>query len=227
MQFLLKYATKLFLLLLLAAASFNSFGQNKKSGEIGVVLGGSYYMGELNKTPFVGTKLSAGAFYRHTFDTRFAVNGNFTYGKLAGNSENTNFDNAAIQSFTNPFYELGGIAEFNFIPFLPGNKKYFSTPYVFAGLAETYYPAGRKKFLLNIPFGVGFKYNLNTNFILAAHMAMHKTFNDDIDYFYAPRPSDHGGDKQWGYAANKDWYSVFGVTLSYKIKYRVKCPAFD
>ena len=227
MPFQLKYTSKLFILLLLAAVSSNAFGQNKKSGEIGIVLGGSYYMGELNKTPLVGTKLSAGAFYRHTFDTRFAVNGNFTYGKLAGDAENTAFENPSIQSFNNPFYELGGVAEFNFIPFLPGNKKYFSTPYVFAGFATAYYPGGRKKFLYNIPFGVGVKHNLNTNFILAAHVALHKTFNDEIDYFYLPKPNDSNGIKQWGYVANKDWYSIFGVTLSYKIKYSVKCPAFD
>jgi len=222
----IKYAKKSAFLLLLCVVSFTSYAQSKKSGEVGISVGGSYYLGELNKTAFVGTNISAGAFYRHTIDTRYAITGEFTYGTLSGDMENTVFKHGGIETFKKHFYEIGGIGEFNFKPFLPGNKKYIYTPYVFAGLACAYYPKGTTEFILNIPFGIGVKYNLNTNFILGGFMGMHKTFTDNIDYAYVP-PSETNVIKQWGYEGNKDLYSVFGVTLSYKIKYSMKCPAFD
>jgi len=232
MQFLKKYfANTILIIILLAAVSFGSLGQNKKSGEIGISLGGSYYLGELNKTPFVGTKLSAGAFYRHTFDTRYAIKGNFTYGTLSGDAENTVFVNPGIVSFKNRLFELSGTGEFNFIPYLPGNKKYIYTPYVFAGVATAFYLGGEKSFIYSIPFGMGVKYNLNDNFMLGAFIGMHKTIikthNDNLDYEYYPKPTAAEPIKQWSYDGNKDWYSVFGVSLSYKIKYSIKCPAFD
>lgn len=214
------------LLLLLSITIFNSnvLSQEKRSGELGVALGGSYYLGEINKIPFVGTRPAVGVLYRHTFDTRLAITGNFTYGRLAGNAKpNSYYQYDGDKSFNSSFYELSAVGEFNFIPFLPGKKKYVYTPYIFAGVSEIYYKRDNYlyKFIFSIPFGVGVKYNINTKFIFGAFIGMRKTFFDYMDY--KPR----NNDKQVYYAGNKDWYSVFGVSLSYKIKYNAKCPAFD
>lgn len=217
-------------LLLVAFNVTNAINQNR-TGEIGISLGGTYYLGEYNKTPFIGTNLSAGAFYRHNIDTRFSLTGNVFYGKLSGKEENSAFivGENAPKSFNNTFYEFSPVMEFNFTRFVAGKpQKYYFTPYVFAGGAAAYYPKGETKFILSIPFGMGVKYNLNHRFIFSAFAGMRKTFTDKIDYEYTP-PShtDINPYKQWGYTGNKDWYSVFGFSLSYKINYRMKCPAFD
>ncbi len=229
MHTIYKYLPKLITVLLFCILITPLKAQMKKSGEIGVSVGGSYYLGDINKIPFVGTKLSVGALYRHTIDTRLALTGVFTYGKLSGDDakSNNSFQIERNKSFNNAFYELGAVGEFNFTRFLPANKNYIYTPYVFAGLGGFYYPNGEKsKFILNIPFGIGVKYNINRKIIFGAFAGMRKTFNDDIDFEYTPPTPGHTF-KQYGYAGNKDWYSVFGISLSYKIKYPMNCPAFD
>jgi len=205
----------------------SAYSQDKRSGEIGIFAGGSYYLGDINKTPFVGTQPSFGAFFRHSFDTRFAATGSINYGKLKGNTENSVYNIPEFIEFNKPFYELEANGEFNFMRFFSGKvKKYPFTPYLSAGIGLTYYPQGSSNFIFNIPFGVGVKYNLNSYFILSSYIGMRKTFVDNIDYDYS-QPSQNRDFKQYGYVGNKDWYSVFGVSLSYKIKYRMKCPAFN
>ncbi len=224
-----KNLTKLTIILLFCFLNTPLKAQMKKSGEIGVSVGGSFYLGDINKIPFLGTKISAGVLYRHTIDTRFAITGSFTYGKLSGDDANSSndFQIERNKSFNNPFYELAAVGEFNFMRFLPAKKNYIYTPYVFAGVGGIYYPNGESSnFIFSIPFGVGVKYNINRKIIFGAFAGMRKTFNDDIDFDYTPPTPGHPF-KQYGYAGNKDWYSVFGISLSYKIKYRMKCPAFD
>lgn len=212
--------------------SINCMSQHNKSGEIGVSAGGTYYLGEFNKTPFVGTNISAGAFYRHTIDTRFAVTGSFYYGKLSGKEEKSDFmvSDGTEPAFKRSFFEISPVVEFNFLPFLPGKpNKYYYTPYVFAGLATAYYPKGDKPYILSMPFGMGAKFNINHRYLFGFFMGMRKTFldaGDMLDYKYEP-PNIDNATKQWGYKSNKDWYSIFGISLSYKINYRMKCPAFD
>jgi len=200
-------------------------GQTRKSGEFGLTAGGSYYLGDLNKIPFVGTKLAFGAFYRHTIDSRFSVRGNLNYGHLAGDASEIKYAFPTNYTFNNSFYELNGLFEFNFMPYTPTSKKTKFTPYVSAGAGLIYYPKGAKQFIFTIPFGVGAKYNIYKNFMLGADIGMRKTLRDDLDYPYSPPAGDNP--LQNNYAGTKDWYSVFGVYLSYKIKYREKCPAFD
>jgi len=196
------------------------FGQNKKSGEVGVSLGGAYYLGDLNKIPFKNTTLSAGAFYRHIFNYRYSARGTFNYGHLNGSG--TNLQNNAEQ-FSGPFYEFSGTMEFNFRPFVPGDKKFDYAPYVFAGMSMVYYQIGQNMLIPTIPFGVGCKIHLTNIFSLGFTYQMNKTFTDYVDYKY--NTLENG--RQVSYAGNKDWFSVFGINLAYKLNYRMKCPAFD
>jgi hypothetical protein len=200
-------------------------GQTKASGEVGVFAGGSYYLGDLNKIPFVGTNLAFGVLYRHTIDSRFSATGNLNYGHISGDASEVQYDFPNNYTFKNVFYELNGQLEFNFLPYTPTSKKTRYTPVVFAGVGMMYYPKGTRKFIFNIPFGIGIKYNIYKNYMLGINAGMRKTFRDDLDYPYSPPPQDNP--MQNNYAGNDDWYSVFGVYLSYKIKYRQKCPAFD
>ncbi len=122
--------------------------------------------------------------------------------------------------------------EYNFLPFLAAYKKTKYTPYVFAGMGLTFYsktgPAFQQFPMFVLPFGVGFKYNLYQNLCLGFQIGMRKTFSDKMDDEYNFQSLiDFNRISQYGYEGNKDWYSMFGFYLSYKIKYRAKCPAFD
>ncbi len=208
--------------------NYNTSAQRKDSGELGISAGGTFYLGDINKIPFAGTRLSAAAFYRHNINPRYSLTGTFTYGTLyADDAKSKNvFQQQRNKSFKRSFYELSAVTEFNFIPFLPCDKKYYYTPYVFAGLAVAYYPDGSSMFITSIPFGIGFKNTINKNWVFGFYAGMRKTFTDKLDFTYIP-PTENAPKKQKGYAGNDDWYSVFGISLSYKINYRLKCPAFD
>lgn len=207
-----------------------TFAQITKSAEIGVTIGGSYYLGELNKMPGVNSNLAFGAFYKHNINKRFSLKGQVQYGSLAAEANPddvfTQLNPGTVTSFNNTFYDLNASLEYNFNHFLAANNKYDYTPYIFAGLGFMYYPNGASPFLPTLPFGLGFKFNLYKNFIAGANFTMNKTFTDKLDYVYTP-PSETHVFKQYGYTGNNDWYSVYGIYLSYKINYRVKCPAFD
>jgi hypothetical protein len=228
---MLKYISLTFIALFTIGLFQPNVAQETKSGEIGILAGGSFYLGDLNKTPFLNSKLALGAFYKHNINKRFSLKGAFNYGHLSGKAAQDNnvfpqINPSTVVDFNHPFYELNGVTEFNFIPFLAANRKFTFTPYAFAGLGLMYYPKGASKFVVNIPFGLGTKYNIYKNFMLGVDFSIKKTFSDKLDYTYAP-PSETNVFTQYGYAGNKDWYAVYGIYLSYKIKYRVKCPAFD
>jgi len=237
-----KYTFRIiFILFYLIVYTNYLIAQDKRSGEIGITVGGSYMLGDINKIPFMETNFSGGAFFRHTIDTRLAINTNLTYGKLTGSDAkyNNGYQKARNKSFNSDFWEVGATGEFNFIPFLPARRNYTYTPYIFAGVSTCYYPGGtdptetitgggvyRNKFIFTIPFGMGLKYNIDEDFILSGFIGMRKTFNDYLDFHYTP-PSPNRAEKQIAYRNNYDWFSVFGISLSYKIIYKVKCPAFD
>ncbi len=213
------------ILVILAISFPSAFSQQNKSGEIGIGMGVSYYLGDYNKVPFKGSRFSAGGFYRHNFDTRYALRVAVNYIQLYGNSNSIPSD-VVSTSFSQNVYDLNIAGEFNFIPFLPINKKYTYTPYVLAGVGIQYLPNGEKEYLLAIPFGLGIKYNLNKSFCIAIETSFYKTFSDYVDVSYQEANA-NSKIKQQCYEGNNDWYSIFGIKLTYKIKYKMKCPAFD
>jgi hypothetical protein len=191
--------------------------QKKSSGEAGIGLGASSYFGDLNKVPYSNPHFAANLFYRHTFDVRLAVKGIFQYAFLSASG--THFQGEVPETPLNDrIYDIAILGEFNFMRFLPKNRKYVYTPYITAGvgcLLNNYY--------FNIPFGAGLKYNLKNGFIVGGEVLMKKMFTDNLDYL----PQVGMGGHQTSYAGNTDWYSVFSVNLAYKINYAEKCPAIN
>ena len=57
--------------------------------EIGVFMGGSYYIGDLNEVHFNLTNPATGIFYKKNIDRRFAIKSSLLYGEIKG-SDKTN-----------------------------------------------------------------------------------------------------------------------------------------
>lgn len=97
---------------------------------------------------------------------------------------------------------------------------------------------GRKPYSLigfNIPFGIGVKVGISRKIGMAAFWEMHKTFSDYLDdisttyyldgavidpndpqqYLSDPTMSYQPG-MQRGNSRNQDWYSFYGITITYK-----------
>jgi hypothetical protein len=77
----------------------------------------------------------------------------------------------------------------------------------------------------NIPVGIGFKYSPWKRWTIGAEWQFKKTFNDDIDRFNNTKPSIINGNKKGSLFLNTDWISFFGVSVSYRLAVKSKCPS--
>ena len=128
------------ILLLIAtfAFSFSTEAQQfKPNTEVGILLGTSYYLGDLNTTHFNQPLPAAGLIIRKNIDKRFAYKAEVMYLNIQSDerySEDTIAKNRGLH-FKSPIYELSGQVEFNFLPYQPGNPLYTWTPYVYTGIS--------------------------------------------------------------------------------------------
>jgi len=211
----------------------NLYSQNS---EIGLLGGTGYYLGELNPAVQVANKVrpALGVFYRKNTSKRYALRFGLNYAKLSATDKysSTELSQYRQLSFSTDLWEAYGTLEFNFIPYQINNYTTSSfTPYVFIGAAV---------FLVNpsvsggssnldkgnviapsMPFGLGVKFNFVRNLGLAIEWGMRKTLTDRIDGLNETYISGY----QLSNSENKDWYSIVGITLNYKILTKTDhCP---
>lgn len=184
---------------------------NRSKSELGILVGGSSYIGELNQfRPFYNTQLAAGIIYRYNVHSRMCIRGNFTYGKLKASDADASQDVLVNRnlSFESTIFELAGGVEFNYFPFQIGHDHYKGTGYILAEIGlfrmnpMTEYngnmielqPLGTEGqgsslsnksnyslTQLTIPLGVGFKFSLGERCALNLEYGIRKTFTDYID----------------------------------------------
>ena len=111
----------------------------QKSSELGLFLGGSYYIGDLNPLGHFNqfTKPAGGIVFRYNFNSRLAARANAFIGAIEGQDS---FSNSPAQHqrnlhFKSDIYELSAQLEFNFLDYKIGDDRQLFSPYVFFGLA--------------------------------------------------------------------------------------------
>lgn len=211
----MKFIFKIFVLGLTLIGTCNSvFSQTEKfssRSSLGVMIGGSYYIGDLNQFGhFKHTNLSGSLIYRYHVNSRVAVRGALRYGKVEGYDSDSDDPYKQLRnfSFESDIFEFSAGIEFNFLNYKLGNSKYFFTPYMFLDLGvfkmdpKTKYKGelvrlrgvgteGQGTELTDIkryplvqfviPFGIGFKINLGKRAALTVEYGMRKTFTDYLD----------------------------------------------
>lgn len=190
------------------------FAQSKKferSKDIGLLVGSSYYIGEVNPYKHFGTRLNPGGgiSFRNNWDRRWGIRGSLLYHSIEAWDEDS--DDPWIRNrnlhFKNQIVEGSLQFELNFFPYQLGNKSYPMTPYLFAGVSYfnmrpqanyngTWYelqPLGTegqgtiyggdkyKTSLMSVPFGVGFKTNIWAIFGFSLEWGVRKTWTDYFD----------------------------------------------
>ena len=111
--------------------------QFKPNTEIGLLLGTSYYLGDLNTAHFNQSSPAAGLIIRKNIDQRFVYKAEIMYLNLKSDeteSKDTIAYNRGLH-FRSPVYELSGQLEFNFLPYQPGNPLYTWTPFIYTGVS--------------------------------------------------------------------------------------------
>jgi len=200
------------ILFMLSSLSLIAQRHNGRSrSELGVLLGGSYYIGDLNQyRHFYNTQPSVGLLYRYNYHSRLSFRGNFTYGYLKASDADASSEinmNRNL-SFESRIFELAGGVEFTYLPFFLGSERYKGTAYVIAEIGlfkmnpKTEYnddlielqPLGtegqgsdlsdRKNYSLTqlcIPLGVGVKFAIGKKASFGIEYGIRKTFTDYID----------------------------------------------
>ena len=128
------------LLLIIISLVFNfasTAQQFKPNTEVGLILGTSYYLGDLNTTHFNQSSATAGLVIRKNIDKRFVYKAEVMCLNLKSD-ERQSSDTIALDRglhFRSPIYELSGQIEFNFLPYQSGNPLYTWTPFVYTGIS--------------------------------------------------------------------------------------------
>ena len=178
--------------------------------EAGVLLGGSYYVGDLNPNiHFLQTHFAGGIVYRYNFNPRLSFKGSILSGTVEGNDQVSHFNEKRNLSFKSNVTDFSAQFEFNFFNYSTGNERYPFSPYVFVGIAafkfnpkaeyngKWYYlqPLGtegqgtseypdRKPYSLfsySIPFGLGLKYSVAKILCVGAEYGIRRSFTDYLD----------------------------------------------
>ena len=181
------------------------------SHDVGILLGASYYIGDLNTKNFYMSQPAFGAFYRFNYNYRVSFKGNFNYGNIQGDDSRSN-DPYQIErnlNFKTTIMEFSARAEFNFWEYLTGHKDYTFAPYIFLGIGvyhfnpEAHYgntwvdlrnlstegqgtPLNptQKPYALTqpcIPFGLGFKLSMSNQVSIGLEWGPRKTFTNYLD----------------------------------------------
>lgn len=188
-----------------ATASAQTTKRNFRQRELGVLLGASYYLGDINPLRhFAFSKPAAGLFFRYTTNYRYAFRFGFNYGSIeAFDSRSSNPDQLMRNTnFRSKLYELNAVSEFNFVEYRIGHSKHYFTMFIFAGLSGFHFkPEGNigkgwvslqplrtegqsrryPLFQVSVPFGIGFKYNLGDFMGIGIEWGPRKTFTDYLD----------------------------------------------
>jgi len=129
-----------FILIIAPLSALTGYAQpSKKSAELGIFLGGSYYIGDLNPMGHFNqfTKPAGGIVFRYNFNHRLAFRANALFGGVEGDDS---FSNSSSQQQRNLYFksyitELSTQLEFNFLDYLIGDDSKGFSPYIFGGLA--------------------------------------------------------------------------------------------
>ena len=199
---------------LLIACVFNASAQFHTAAsrsELGLMLGGAYYIGDLNRFGhFKGTQPAGSLFYRYNINTRVSFRANLSYGNVVGDDAWAKEEVLVNRNlnFKSDIFELGAGVEFHYMPFQMGSKRYRGTAYFLLQLAmfrmipKTNYdgewvhlrPLGTEGqgsdlnskghyslVQMSIPIGLGFKLALGKSVSIGIEYGIRKTFTDYLD----------------------------------------------
>lgn len=205
---------KFYLLILSFVCLSSSWAQKqtyRSRSEIGFLLGGSYYIGDLNQYGhFQNMHPAAGLLYRFNLNSRVVWRTNLSYGKVSGSDANSAIPVVKNRNlnFHSDIFELGSGVEFHYFPFQLGHPLYKASAYLLAEIAifrmnpKTTFdgheielqPLGTEgqgsdlssrgtysRTQLSIPLAVGFKFSIGKSMTIGLEYGIRKTFTDYID----------------------------------------------
>ncbi|MDL2296325.1 DUF6089 family protein [Bacteroidales bacterium OttesenSCG-928-C03] len=176
--------------------------------EVGVFLGTSSYIGDLNPTKlFAAPQFGGGIIYRYNFNARWAFKTNILFASVEASDWSNNENYERNLSFRSPITEISAEVELNFFNIYNERGTNRFTPYIFSGFTIfSFNPQAEYKgkyydlqhlgtegqgldgqpdyYSLTscaIPFGIGFKLNIGRYISFGIEAGMRYTFTDYLD----------------------------------------------
>lgn len=173
--------------------------------EVGAQIGGAHYFGDLNTDYSLNRPgLSGGILARYSFNRRISVKSAFNYARVSGDDADSDNEYQLRRNLDFKSDVINGLLqlEFNFLPYVHGDKNFFFTPYILGGASVSYYNPKAEyqgdtyalrdlttegienKYNAFTPawlYGGGVKLSLSYHWSLNVELAMHQLFSDYLD----------------------------------------------
>ncbi len=216
--------------------------------EIGLFLGGANAIADVGNEAYLAPKtIAIGGFLKRNLNERYSIrlSGNFSRLRMEDKDSKSKYRRNRKLTRGNHIGEGALIFEFNFFDF-NGEHQHAQTPYLFIGIGGMYYkkndfaitpngsqyPITRRtsyNFSPTIPFGLGYRYKFNYNWVISAEAGFRTTFTDNLDrgdpsvvFHNSITPSQkqriksrHPQIRKIGNLNSNDWYVFTGITFSY------------
>lgn len=209
----------------LVVPAFNGYAQEKYRGEIGPSAGTSFYIGDANTKLFANQNFTYGLQYRHKFNSRLAVTGEWNSTKVSGDA--TLLNNTVV-AFSNPVNAFDLSGEFNFFdledkPYKPFSQKY--STFIFAGVGSMLYDYEMQgQFKFSYLFGAGVKFMLGKRMNLNFRWSNRLLLTDQLEGI---RSLNNIYDLNGSNLLNNDLLSTLSVGLTINIfKERCDCNTY-
>ena len=199
--------------------------------EFGVGVGGFNYAGDLMRGYHIDNiKPGLVGYYKMNFDNIVSVRAGLTGGIISGSDANPIDAFAANRqgSFQSNLVELSAVFEYNFLDYKSSEHMAVRwSPYFMAGISGFHFFGGDQQLngesttQLAIPFGGGFKYQINENITLNLEIGIRKLFFDHLDGYSDGDVTNKN--YQYGNKYDKDWFNFVGFSVSYLI-WDIPCP---
>ncbi|RMA56675.1 type IX secretion system protein PorG [Ulvibacter antarcticus] len=220
----MKYFTTVFLFIITSLTAVS------QTYEVGAMVGGFNYIGDVGKTNFISPNtLAYGAVVKWNRSPRHAFRASILTGSIIGDDAQSNESRRRERgyAFENKITEFSVGIEYTFWEYNIYNGRNVSTPYLYTGVSYFLYKASyfRKadKFFRDydqagsvaIPIILGYKVKVSSSMALALEIGARYTFTDDID---GSNPVGSLADTEslkFGNVNNNDWYVFTGLNLSF------------
>ena len=205
------------------------FPSQSQTYEIGALIGGSNYIGDIGKTNYIApNNLAFGGLFKWNRSKRHSFRFSLLYAELEGDDKDASSARRQSRdlSFRNTVLEASAGLEFTFWDFDMYDGKPAASPYLYTGLTYFKYDAlfldtdkRIKKFDtawdFAIPIVLGYKTSVGTKLVLAFEIGARYTFTDNLDGTNPNKSKSSDNNLKFGNINSQDWYVFTGISLAF------------
>jgi len=206
------------------------FCAHSQTYEIGGIIGGANYIGDIGKTNYINpNSLAVGGIFKWNRSARHSFRGSVMVAKLRGEDEKSSNNRRQQRgySFENTVKEISVGLEYTFWDFDVHSQKAISTPYLYTGLTYFVYNSLSKEpgedeitqygdaSTFAIPMVLGYKARLSSNMMVGFEIGARYTFTDNLDGSNPVNDKEEFDLLKFGNTNSDDWYVFTGITVTF------------